>query len=275
MQLIFNHSFGAIKLISFYALQMPLLFTMNHLAINALIQSQVCHETIGQLSDESLMPLYLETDSVKHRIELEYAFLDTFISLLTQHSPEAAKKIIMKDRILQLIPAGTKGVMRGIQFNKIVKDKISTFGLCPERFDIQFEKQCPLNTTSEIPDWYILEKETGRAIIGMNQLDLWSGGHQTNRGSKYVIKSEHNTETIKLVCVICNYTQLKSNKSKEYKLFEIGFQNDTLCYLNNLQNIIANYYSVKTELNLAINSCLEIDLGPTVLLNSNETEDNA
>jgi hypothetical protein len=264
-----------IKLISCYVLQRPLLFTMNHLIINEIIQSQVCYETISKLSDESLMPLYLETESVKHKIELEYAFLNTFIALLSEHPPEAAKTIIMNDRILQLIPAGTKGVMRGNQFNKIVKDKILSFGLDHERFDIQFEKQCPLNKTSEIPDWYIVEKETGRAIIGMNQLDLWSGGQQTNRGSKYIIKSEHNTQTSKLVCVVCNYTQIKSTKSKEYKLFEIGFQNNTICYLNNLQNIIADYYSDKTELNLAINSCLEIDLGPTVLLNSNETDVNA
>lgn len=256
---------------------------MNYRNINKIIQSQVCHQAIGQLSDELLTPLYLQTKSVKTKIDEENAFLDKFIALLAEHPPEVAKTIIMTDRILQLIPAGTKGVMRGNQFNTIVKDKICSFNLSAERFDIQFEKQCPIQTTSEIPDWYITEKETGRSIIGMNQLDLWSGGQQTNRGSKYIIKSEHNTQNSKLVCVVCNYTQLKSDKSKEYKLFETGFQNKTLCYLNNLQNIIDDYYSDKTELNysdktelnLAVNSGLEIDLGPTVLLNSNEIELNA
>jgi hypothetical protein len=40
--------------------------------------------------------------------------------------------------------------------------------------------------TTEIPDWYILEKSTGKVIIGMNQLDLWSGGQQINRGFRAV-----------------------------------------------------------------------------------------
>jgi len=32
-------------------------------------------------------------------------------------------------------------------------------------------------------------------------------------------------------------------KNKAYKLFEIGFENNTLCYLNNLQNIIISYFN--------------------------------
>lgn len=77
----------------------------------------------------------------------------------------------------------------------------------------------------------------------MNQLDLISGGHQLNRGYKYLIDNKHNNKTSKLLCVICNETQFKTNKNKAYKLFEIGFQNNTLCYINNLQNIITSYFN--------------------------------
>ena len=79
----------------------------------------------------------------------------------------------------------------------------------------------------------------------MNQLDLWGGGHQTNRGAKYLVNNEHNNENCKLLCVVCNEIQFKSNKNKAYKLFEIGFKNDTLCYLNNLQNIIYSYFNLE------------------------------
>ena len=72
-----------------------------------------------------------------------------------------------------------------------------------------------------------------------------------------------------------NNIQFKSPNSKEFKLFEIGFQNNTICYLTNLHNIITSYYADNTKLYLPINSCLDIDLGPTVLLNSNTTELNA
>jgi len=76
----------------------------------------------------------------------------------------------------------------------------------------------------------------------MNQLDLWGGGQQLNRGSKYI--ENNNNENSKLLCVVCNEIQFKSKKNKAYKLFESGFENNTLCYLNNLQNIITSYFNL-------------------------------
>ena len=76
----------------------------------------------------------------------------------------------------------------------------------------------------------------------MNQLDLIGGGHQINRGYKYLIDNKHNTKTSKLVCVICNHTQFKTNNKKS-KLFEVGFSNNTLTYLKNLDNIINSYFN--------------------------------
>ena len=82
----------------------------------------------------------------------------------------------------------------------------------------------------------------------MNQLDLWNGGHQLNRGFKYIENNKHNTNNSKLLCVICNDIYLKTNKNKIYKIFKIGFENNTLCYLNNLDNIIYNYFNL-TDVN--------------------------
>jgi hypothetical protein len=141
-----------------------------------------------------------------------------------------------------LIPAGTKGVIRGNKFNKIVKKYIVNLNLDANRFEICFEKKCDGCSTSEIPDWYIQEKATNKIIIGMNQLDLWSGGQQSNRGSKYIIDIKYNNKQNKLLCVICNEIQFK-RKNKTYELFKIGFENDTLCYLNNLQNIINSHFT--------------------------------
>ena len=112
-----------------------------------------------------------------------------------------------------------------------------------KKFEIFFEKQCKLCITSEIPDWYIRERSTDKIIIGMNQLDLWNGGHQTNRGSKYLIQNSHNTENSKLLCVICNKIQFKTQKNKAYQLFEAGFRNNTLCYLKNMKNIIDEFFN--------------------------------
>lgn len=110
------------------------------------------------------------------------------------------------------------------------------------KFEVCFEKQCKINIASEIPDWYIIEKASCKTIIGMNQLDLWNGGQQINRGSKYLIDNKNNTKTCKLLCVVCNNIKINSKKNKIFKLFEIGFTNDTLCYLKNLKNIIESYF---------------------------------
>ena len=93
---------------------------------------------------------------------------------------------------------------------------------------------------SEIPDWYITDKRTGKVLVGMNQLDLWAGGQQFNRGSKYLNYKTTNKE--KLLCVVCNEINFTSNQNKAYKLFQNGFQNDTLCYLGNLTNIITTFF---------------------------------
>jgi len=204
--------------------------------INTRIKKEICYNTLLELTDENLMSSYKECNSVKNEIKKLGTILDVYLD-------ENTKQKIINDYLIELIPAGTKGVIRGNKFNSIIRNKIIEFELDVDRFEICFEKKCDGYFTTEIPDWYILENTTNKIIIGMNQLDLISGGHQLNRGYKYLIDNKHNNKSSKLLCVICNETQFKNNKNKAYKLFEIGFQNNTLCYINNLQNIINSYFN--------------------------------
>ena len=48
-----------------------------------------------------------------------------------------------------------------------------------------------------------------------------------------------------MLCVICNNITFKNTKRKEFKFFEIGFKNDTLCYLKNLNYIITSYFGIE------------------------------
>jgi len=204
--------------------------------INTRIKQEFCYETMAELTDEKLICQYKDCNSVKNEIKkLE--------NVLKKYTDEKTRQQIIQEYLLQLIPAGTKGVIRGNKFNNIVKQFITKLELDTRRFEICFEKKSEDFLTSEIPDWYILEKSSNKIIIGMNQLDLWGGGHQINRGSKYIEHNKHNNENSKLLCVVCNEIQFKSKKNKAYKLFEIGFKNNTLCYLNNLQNIITSYFN--------------------------------
>jgi hypothetical protein len=203
--------------------------------INARIQREFCKNTMEELTDKNLMCDYKECNSVKNEIKI-------LGDVLSEIVDEETKQRITQKYLPRLIPPGTKGVIRGNKFNHIVKDRITKFELDSTRFDVCFEKKCEGHFTTEIPDWYILEKSTNKILIGMNQLDLWRGGQQLNRFSKYIENNKHNTENSKLLCVVCNLIQFKSKKTKAYKLFATGFTNNTLCYLNNLRNIVESYF---------------------------------
>jgi hypothetical protein len=206
--------------------------------INNRIQSEICRNTIEELSDRSLMQKYQKCPSVKNQItKLE--------NILDKYTDQTTKNMIIDEYMLDLIPAGTKGVIRGNYFNKIVENHIYNINLDSQRFDIKFESKHPIFSTTEIPDWYILDKYTNRILIGMNQLDLWNGGQQLNRGFKYL--NSEITENKRIVCVVCNEIVIKSEKNKTYKLFELGFKNNSLCYLNNLHNIILSYFQQRVE----------------------------
>jgi len=209
---------------------------MDIIRINKRISEEFCDYTSNQLTDQFLINDYKKCKSVINHIqELE--------NVLIKYVNIDVKEKILDDYLLKLIPAGTKGVIRGNKFNKIVKDYIIELQLDSYRFEIKFEKKCDLFYTTKIPDWYILDKDANKILIGMNQLDLWNGGQQLNRGYKYLIDNKHNNESSKLLCVIANFIQLKSNKNKVYKLFDIGYSKNTLCYLKNLNNIILSYFN--------------------------------
>jgi hypothetical protein len=192
-------------------------------------------EIINELKDESLMSAYLATSSVKGKIE-------KLSDLINEHLPTYTTEIIIKSFMADLIPPGTKGVIRGNKFNQLIRELIESLHLDNLKYEVKFEKECKIHPTEEKPDWYILDKHTNKVIIGMNQLDLWNGGQQLNRGSNYILNNRHNTESSKLLCVVCNDPFIDSKENKKYKLFNVGFKNNTLCYPNNLRNIISSYF---------------------------------
>jgi hypothetical protein len=202
--------------------------------INARIREEICNDIILSLRDENLLNEYKECKSVRNEIK-------KLNDILVKYVSNEVKDLILNEYLKELIPAGTKGVIKGNKFNNIVKKLIIDMKFNTTDFEISFEKQCDKYIMTEIPDWYILNLKTSKIILGMNQLDLWGGGQQTNRGSKYINNEKFNNENCKLLCVVCNEIQFKTNKSKPYKMFELGFQTNTLCYIKNLEKIIREF----------------------------------
>ena len=208
-------------------------------SINNKIKELVCHETILNMKDDMLMESFKNSKSYLNNVKLLKTILCDSEGLETV---EAKHDYIIQRMSKLLIPAGTKGAIRGKKFNDLVMDKINKLNLDTTRFSVKFEKQHPLCNTSEIPDFYIHEIDTNKLIIGMNQVDLWSGGQQTNRGSKYIIDNKLNTENTKVLCVICNEITIKTMKAKPFKIFNKGLTNKTLCYMSNLHESITSFF---------------------------------
>jgi hypothetical protein len=206
--------------------------------INLRIESEYCSDTTEQLTDEQLLEDFKTQPSVITKINRHTAVYRKYN--INEHDIECIIKELMPD----LVPPGTKGSIRGNKFNHIVKDYIENMMLDPNQYDICFEKKHISYITDEKPDFYILHKETNRIIIGMNQVDLWNGGQQINRGYKYICDNKMNTDNCKFLCVVCNKTWFRSIKNKSYELFRIGFRNNTLCYLKNLENIIKSFFQI-------------------------------
>ena len=206
--------------------------------LNERISSEFCAETVQKLTDVSLLSEYQECKSVKNSV----AKLSTILEKHADISVEM-RDAILKEYLVEMIPPGTKGVIRGNKFNKIVQEKILGLSLPADIYEVAFEKNCATAPTSEIPDWYITDKIQNKTLIGMNQLDLWGGGAQINRAGKYIMKDPfEGRDDVKLVCVVCNYIVLKSEKNKAFHIFERGFERNTICYLNNLEKIVKDFF---------------------------------
>lgn len=190
-----------------------------------------------QISDINLLNEYMATKSVKTEIE-------SLRSLLVDEDIPAEKvnRIIAK-RILALIPPGTKGAVRGKKFNLIVQKHIQKIEwLKAKGFEVAFEKNHPKVKTSEIPDWYVWHRESGKVVIGMNQLDLWSGGAQTNRADKYIMQEElHADKDVRWLAVVCRRPTI-TGENKVFKIVKTGIEKKRMCYVPQIEDILREHF---------------------------------
>ena len=145
------------------------------------------------------------------------------------------------------IPPGTKGVVRGNLFNKEIGFLLKTIISTNKNLRCEFEKDIEDHKLSEKPDWYIIDTKTKKILIGFNQLDLWSGGHQTNRASKYVKNDDFHEKykkyNIKIISIICTKIKISSRKNKVFTLFKEGIEKQRLFYPKQLCNFINKYFT--------------------------------
>jgi hypothetical protein len=201
--------------------------------INEHILNTSCDVIINKLSDLSLCDEYKKQKSTKTNINILKNILKN-----NEIDDNIIHKIL-NEFILNLIPPGTKGVVRGLKFNLLIKNQIENDFSNNKNLQIKFETNCNEVKTDELPDFYIHNTINKKTIIGYNQVDLIGGGSQINRANKYIIHN-NSTENIKFLSVICNKTKIEK-MSKKYQIFSIGFSKKILCYPKELSEIISTF----------------------------------
>jgi hypothetical protein len=195
-----------------------------------------------ELQQENLNALYKESDAYKRtRSKIEVA--------LTQlRLRKNIKNRIMNKLCPFLISPGVKSKIRGDIFNKLVfKGLLLCYkkcGMSKKRYAMFMEKR--IIGLPEIPDWYIHDKKEDRYLVGYNQIDLWSGGHQLNRGSKYILDDylhrRLQRKNIRVVCVVEEEIPTKMTKSsKKYHIIHKGISTGRMCHLNGLVDILRKF----------------------------------
>lgn len=157
--------------------------------------------------------------------------------------PPTKSQKILDEIIPYAIPNGVKACVRGNQFNRIVEKIIKS--KIRRHKHIIFTKEVKHDLLHEKLDWMLYNSKSKKTLIGFNQIDLWSGGHQLNRGSKYVLDqnmhSRLSKRRIKLVNVIAASPKSLTCNSKAYKILSTGILRNRICTLNRLKAMVSSF----------------------------------
>jgi hypothetical protein len=145
-------------------------------------------------------------------------------------------------RVLErrLLSSGMKASVRGNKMNEYVKKVLMKLVAVAGKGRLYFERKHPLvPEIHEIPDWTL--EVDGHIYIGFNQLDLWNGGAQVNRASKYIMDDDlHrrlNKRNVYIICLVARKIQFKAY-NKVAKIIEHGIKRQRLFWLKGLKEYL-------------------------------------
>lgn len=198
---------------------------MNVEEVNKQIKRNICFNTIYRLSDEVLLLNFKKTIS-GHRI------VSNLTEILKEKDQYELEDIIDK-HLSKFISNQTKSQVRKKCFDTIVNETIDNLHLNRNCFEIRMKE--------DNADWLIRELGTNKILLGINSIDIWKNHYRFKKGYDCVYrKPEYPNE--KTVCVIASFIHFQNDKRKTFQMFEKGFNENSLCYLKNLHNIIRKYF---------------------------------
>lgn len=160
--------------------------------------------------------------------------------ILSKNIEDAATVEKITQKIVSAnIPPSVKSCVRGKFINdhvrKCLMKEADALGCA-----VTFEKKHPC--VSEIPDWTLTWGE--QTYIGFNQYDLWGGGAQLNRCSKYVmddaLHSRLAKKNIYIICIVVRrYRDAKPRStSKAHTMILKGVKTKRLFWLKGFKTFL-------------------------------------
>ena len=212
--------------------------TMTVRQVNDRLYNDVCRDTLAAISDETLSPQFEQSPDIKKILR----GVDNIL-LTTDIHDTVHRSIYNRIRAL-LIPVASKTATRIRVFNDIVETAITVLGLNADQFEVAFNTHCPLTTIDHVPDWYILGKATHKLIVGINQLNLNGSSNHIHRAATYIEHGldGHDDVLVKYLCVLANHER-SSGKGRVPDLLAIGFKHTTICFVNQLRDVIIAYFA--------------------------------
>lgn len=203
--------------------------------VDAFIKEQ--WKDLPELNDEFLIASYLKSRSVQSRLKtVKTALVEAGLTHTQSH------KLATKILVPFLIPAGTKSTIRGCRFNEIISAEIKTCLSKLKMRGVKYDREKKHDMFHEIPDWIIVRN--GKTLVGYNQISLFGGGHQINRGSKYVLDDALHRKLarmrIKMVCIVKDLPVTQRGKATE--ILQKGIKAKRIYCIRGIKKLIHEYF---------------------------------
>lgn len=203
--------------------------------LNNSIKKQYDKYFASLLTDVSLQRMYMKTSCFKKtKSEIH--------SILERHLCKDACSAKILERIvytinMRFMSPSMKSSVRGSKVNTYIEKKLTKlFSSCKNGtvvFEAKHEK------LHERADWIITKG--AKTYIGFNQIDLWNGGAQLNRASKYILDDTLHKrlakDNIYIICLVVRKITLK-NKNKIYNIIHHGLQKKRLFWLKGFEEYL-------------------------------------
>lgn len=147
----------------------------------------------------------------------------------------------IKESLIEVIcnnRSQAKGKIVGEAFNKLIAKILFLNG-----FSVKTE--CKIDEFTELLDVHAIKGDL--ELIIFCQMDLWNGGHQTNRCRNYLNPKKlemHNQKQYKYICIVFNEYSYRNNNSKktqknaDHDIILNAYENKNLMWINDLIDFI-------------------------------------